>query len=248
LAYFHIHIDGQCVPPPALEAIARLPVAETPFRRDLMSDGFEAPFHYTHKTTDSRRFKEVYHECCNALKGTGFEGYVEGECLAYDDVISQTAISGTDLRTINVEFQELADGAFRETELHVAFERGSDDEAVVELKQLGFFSAFMDKAYGVSEILTLQGQMQPVLAIEEPIRAYLRSRKSLRHCSIKREDIARFWLTRQDIKRAPILVKAKVDGPMLEACSLSIGSPMWRRNGRYGTGTNSSMPNTARPC
>jgi hypothetical protein len=214
LRTFHIHIDGQCVPNAALAKIGSLPFEETPFRRDLMSDGFEAPFHYTYKTKNSQHFKRVYKQCCDALQETGFDGYVEGECLAYDCDISHAAYNGrSSLCDIEVDFAELDDGQFRETELHIAFEHGSDDAAVAELKRLGFFSAFMDKSYGLAEILTLQGSLQAIQLIEDPIRTYLRSRTTLRHCSMKREDIARFWLTRPNIKRAPILVGVRIKPP-----------------------------------
>ena len=210
LGRFHVHIDGHCVPQAARDAIAALPFVETPFRRDLMDDGFEAPFHFTFKTRSSVEFKRVYALCRAKLEGTGFEGYVEGECLAYDEDVAFAGAAGADLGALETRFEDLGDGAFRETEIHIAFESGCDDEAVAELKRLGFFSAFMDKPYGLAEILTLQGSMAAIKAIEAPVRAYLASRPAIRHCSVKREDIARFWLTRPDIKRAPVLTGVKV--------------------------------------
>lgn len=208
---FHIHIDGHCVPDDAQRAIASLPFVDTPFRRDLMGDGFEAPFHLTHKSIDPRAHKAAYATAESALKATGFDGYLEAECLAYDiDITAGEANDGPDaLEGIETAFEDLGDGDFRDTELHIAFAQGSDEEAVAKLKSLGFFSAFMDKEYGLSEILTLQGRSQAIRVLEMPVRRYLESRTRLRHCSIKREDITRFWLSRPDIKRAPVLYRVE---------------------------------------
>jgi hypothetical protein len=206
LPAFHVHIDGHSLPTSARDAIAETAFEETPFRRDLMCDGFEAPYHYTLKTHDPRLFKQTFDGIVSRLRKTEFAGYVEGECIAYDLNILPRSLKSGSLENVATTFSPLPDGAFRETELHITLRKTSRCEAVTgALRRIGFFSAFMDKDFGLAEILTLQGSKAAVRELEGEVIEFLRSSEEIEHCSIKREDIARFWLSEPRIKRAPIL-------------------------------------------
>lgn len=208
MAHFHIHIDGHRLPPCAREAISNTPFEETPFRRDLMCDGFEAPHHYTLKTQDSRVFKTSFENIVGKLHDTDFAGYVEGEFIAYDQDVSYEPGRNDSLDGIITKFASLPAGGFRETELHITLRKTEQIVPVTNaLRKIGFFSAFMDKTFGLAEILTLQGSKDAVMAIEGIVIDYLRSRKEIENCSIKREDVARYWLSTADIKRAPTLIE-----------------------------------------
>ncbi len=209
MTLFHLHVDGHCMNDSQIKAVERFGFVKTPFRLDLGGAGFEAPYHFTVKMKDSRYFKALYGDVVDVLKTTTFEGYVEGECVSVDTAIPYRAPAGAHVRlTGRTRFEGLDDGGFRKTELHIAYNHDKSDRSFRDsLMKLGFFSAFMDKPYGLCEILTIQGTSKAIEELETVVTQYLREVPGVCDCSIKREDIAKYWLSRPDVKRAPVLVE-----------------------------------------
>ncbi len=208
---FHLHVDGLCLPLAAAEYMATSVFEETPFCKEMMGDGFEAPHHFTLKTTDPRTFKSTFEDTVAYLSKTEFEGYVEGECIAYDMDIEHSISEPVSLENLSPEFSDLNPGEFRETELHITLKHHENHKAVAALKRIGFFSAFMDKPFGLAEILTVQGSKRAIGALENHVIRFLQSRDDISDCSIKREDIAKFWLSDPNVKRAQVMQDLEIN-------------------------------------
>lgn len=208
MTIFHLHVDGHCMTQLHISGVEDRGFVKTPFRMDLGGDGFEAPYHFTLKTTDPKRFKKVFDDVTSFLADSGFIGYVEGECVPVDidipvrpQTVERPKLTGTP------RIEALEDGCFRESELHIAYNATDSDKSFREsLVALGFFSAFMDKPYGLCEILTIQGTADAIRKLEPVVTDFLLQSSEVKNCSIKREDIAKFWLSSPDVKRAPVLV------------------------------------------
>lgn len=205
---FHIHIDGHSMDPETRALIQAQGHTDTPFRVDMFTDETFAPeHHFTYKTEDSREFKRVFEETVDILRQSNFEGYLEGECVPIAREKIETPVTEDQIEISgNLEYSELEPGEFRESEIHIRFDHQKSDKRFVKvLRELGFMSVFVDKDFGLAEILTVQGTREAIKDLEVFVIDFLKKSSGVVNCTVKREDVAKYWLSHPNVRLAPII-------------------------------------------
>jgi hypothetical protein len=210
MSEFHIHIDAVFI--------------EEEFKNFLVNTlGFSlknfsvvpteserhAPEHHlTYKIADAKTFHQQFDVIEQYLRQhlKAMEGYVEGEYIPGEFKIPHGEFNPEVLTPFTVELGSLASGEFREDEIHITLDADrSDPRLLLSLRQMGFFSVFMDKAYGRAKIFTTQGSYQNIQKILPLLTSYLKDAGGVVNCVVKEERIVRFWLSSPDVKRPPTI-------------------------------------------
>jgi hypothetical protein len=168
---------------------------------------FETPKHLTYKTKDAKAFKETFDQIEDRLKQNpaSLTGYVEGEYIPLDIDIDEMPFNQDVPAPCKWDLKRLPDGEFREDEVHVTLDRDrSHPELIRSLRQMGFFSAYMDKPYGTVEILTVQGSRNTIQQLLSVILPYLKNVGGAVHCSVKEERVIRWWASSPSIQFPPV--------------------------------------------
>jgi hypothetical protein len=207
---FHIHVDAAEVRPPFEEYLAQAGFVRTDFAgHPEGADGFEAPNHLTLKLYDSEEFRRKFDEVVAAAsKTSGIVGYLEGEFIPVDqDVADRPYQTGVEI-PFRVTNQPIPKDSFRETEIHITLDRDrSDPRLLASLAEMGFFSAYMRKSYGVAQIFTVQGSRTQVDQLLPRLLAYLETCGGTANCSVKEERVARWWLSHPSVPLPPVIGK-----------------------------------------
>jgi hypothetical protein len=210
LGEFHIHIDAHQLAHQFEELLLEnLGFCNTDFAGH--PEGalhFETPRHLTYKTKDPKNFKAVFDAITSYLKENteAITGYVEGEYIPIDIDIEEQPFDPSIPVPCQFELTNLAEGTFREDEIHVTLDRDrSDPRLINNLRSMGFFSAYMDKSFGTVEILTAQGTRQMIQQLLSQVLNYLKLAGGAIKCSVKEERIVRWWLSAPDIRLPPVI-------------------------------------------
>ena len=207
---YHIHVDSTIIS------------SETDYflRRDLgfsltnfcghspLSNHFESPIHYTFKSERGDIFSQTFNLVKKKLMDSGdeFSGYLEGEFVPLDIEIQHSKFDETVSAPFSFTTQVLPEGKFREDEIHITLDRhSSDPRALMELRRMGFFSAYMGKEYGESEIFTIQGTYHQITQILPEVRSFLEKLGGLSRCSLKEERIIKWWLSDSSVTLPPVI-------------------------------------------
>jgi hypothetical protein len=220
MSVFHIHIDARSITPSFEDYLSELGFVRTDFAgHPDGADGFEAPNHLTLKLTDSEKFRDTFEAITSrAAASAGICGYVEGEFIPLDQDVPDKPYQPGVAVPFRIENQPIAAGKFRETEIHITLDRDrSDPRLIASLTDMGFFSAYMRKPYGVAQIFTVQGSRPDVNQLLPRLLDYLENCGGTAHCSVKEERVAKWWLSDPSVALPPV-----------------IGAIEWERKGRGG--------------
>jgi hypothetical protein len=221
---FHIHLDAQWI---AKDFQVFLLVNEgfslknfSGFPDNLMRHAPEV--HLTRKMDNAHDFHQIFDTIQTYLENhsESMAGYVEGEYIPGEISIPNCEFNPDFPVPFVLELDELPSGLFREDEIHITLDRDkSDPRLLLALRQMGFFSVYMDKDWGVAEIFTTQGSFNHISKSVLPsIIDYLSKAGGAVNCVVKEERIVRSWMSSPDIKRPPVICKIH---PSDSAVSLS---------------------------
>lgn len=208
MSTFHIHVDAIAVTAAFEEYLAQTGFVRTDFAgHPDGADGFEAPNHLTLKLTDSEKFRRTFDDVVSRAAATsGIRGYVEGEFIPVDqDIADRPYQSGVPI-PFTVENCPIPQGSFRETEIHITLDRDhSDPRLLASLTEMGFFSAYMRKSYGVAQIFTVQGSRAQINELLPRLATYLETCGGIANCSVKEERVAKWWLSDPSVALPPVI-------------------------------------------
>lgn len=208
MSVFHIHVDAAEIQPSFEQYLAQSGFVRTDFAgHPGNADGFEAPNHLTLKLYDSAEFRKKFDEVQAQASAThGIRGYLEGEFIPVDRDLEARPYQGNVEPPFRVTSQPIEPGSFRETEIHITLDRDrSDPRLLASLTEMGFFSAYMHKSYGVAQIYTVQGSRAQVDQLLPRVIAYLEDCGGTATCSVKEERVARWWLSNPSVALPPVI-------------------------------------------
>jgi hypothetical protein len=208
MSTFHIHVDAASIVPEFEEYLIETGFVRTDFAgHPEGADGFEAPNHLTLKLNDSVEFRKRFDELESRARATsGIKGYLEGEFIPLDeDVADRPRRDGFNI-PFRVTSHPIGQGTFRETEIHITLDRDrSDPRLLASLSEMGFFSAYMNKSYGVAQIFTVQGSRSQIDQILPRLLNFLETSGGTARCSVKEERVARWWLSEPSVALPPVI-------------------------------------------
>jgi hypothetical protein len=206
---FHIHVDATHVAKQFEDHLAELGFKRTDFAGHPEGEnGYEAPNHLTLKLYDSERFRTTFDELAATAAATNdaMRGYLEGEFIAVDEDLPDRPFADGIQPPFSVTSASLSPGEFRETEIHITLDRDrSHPKLISSLVEMGFFSAYMIKNFGVAQIFTVQGSRKQVDALLPKLLTYLRECGGNVSCSVKEERVAKYWLTGPNVSLPPVI-------------------------------------------
>jgi hypothetical protein len=209
MAQFHIHVDAMQIAP----AFERFLVSKLGFwRSDFCGhpegqQQFEPTHHLTQETSDAREFRGLFAQALEwATKGDQLHGYIEGEFIPSDDDIPENPFDPSVPLPFQIKEGVLSSGAFRESEIHVTMDRdASDPRLIARLTEMGLYSGFLPKSYGVAQVMTVQGSRRDVGAIKPAVLQYLQAAGGARRGSMKEERIVDWWVSAPGLVLPPII-------------------------------------------
>jgi hypothetical protein len=191
---FHIHIDASFLEQ-SFEDFLRssLQFSLKNFAGVHPDSQRHAPDHHlTYKTQISKDFQETFAEIESYLDNHPdcLTGYVEGEYIPGEISISHSKFDPEVAPPFQLERGSLPAGEFREDEIHITLDRDrSDPRLLLVLRQMGFFSVYMEKSYGTAEIFTTQGSYKNIQSILPLLIDYLNHAGGAANCVVKEERI-----------------------------------------------------------
>ena len=207
---YHIHIDAEWVS----DKFEKFLIGELQFLLKNFT-GFPANTarhaperHFTYKVAEGKAFNEIFDALLHFLANhpDSMSGYIEGEFIPGEVVISAHDFNPNILPPFKLELGRLPEGKFREDEIHITLDRdNSDPRLISSLRQMGFFSVYMDKDYGTAEIFTTQGSYHDIQTVLPLITNYLNQVGGAVNCVIKEERIVRSWMSAPEITLPPVI-------------------------------------------
>jgi hypothetical protein len=207
---FHIHIDAKWLS----DEFEKVLIEKLQFYLKNFS-GFPinmaryAPDrHLTYKVDNVKTFHEKFDEILNFVNHhpDSMSGCIEGEEIPRKIAIPTSPFNPDILQPFKLERGNLPTGKFREDEIHITLDRDrSDPRLILSLRQMGFFSVYMDKDYGTAEIFTTQGSGRDIRTVLPLITNYLNEVGGAVNCVIKEEIIVRSWMSSPDLQLPPVI-------------------------------------------
>ena len=206
---FHIHVDAV-----ELDVAFERVLLEMGFWRSDFeghpegAEGFEPPHHLTLKADNAVEYRRAFSKVVEAASanGDGMRGYIEGEFVASDEEIPWKPFDAGVPLPWTIESGRLEPGRFRESEVHITMGRSqTSPELVKALRQMGFFSAYLRKAFGNAEVFTLQGSRDDIEGIVPSLREFLISAGGAANCSMMEERVAGWWTSAPDVPLPPVI-------------------------------------------
>jgi len=209
MVQFHIHVDAQSVS----AQFERHLIDHLGFWRSDFSghpeglEHYEPAHHLTQKTTDSMTFKTLFDRVVEYAKTPhAMKGYVEGEFIALDQDFAPRPFDASVAIPLKIQRGFLPTGQFRETEIHVTLDRDrSNPQLQGNLLEMGFYAAYLPKAYGTAAIFTAQGSRANIDSLLPVLTNYLDRAGGAVACSLKEERIATWWMSESDLSLPPIV-------------------------------------------
>ncbi|MBN3949262.1 MAG: hypothetical protein HWQ38_23495 [Nostoc sp. NMS7] len=201
---FHIHIDAQTL--------------STPFEKFLIethnfwnSDFSGHPEglahrppkkHLTIKTKYASQLRENFASILRYLEenSEAIEGYIEAEYIPVDVEIKEKSFNPEIEIPFKLNLASLAPGTFRQEELHITLSREQSDPRLINsLRDMGFYSVYMEKSFGEVEIFTAQGTRKIIRQLLPEVITYLTAVGGAVQCSVKEERIIRWWMSSPEL-------------------------------------------------
>jgi hypothetical protein len=204
----HIHVDASELSSELTQYLLSLGFWRSDFVEHGQHDGYEPLHHLTIKPESVGEFRKIFDDLVAWVESSpsSIEGYIEGEVIPLDEDIAELPFNGNAPIPCRIETSSLPPGEFRESEIHITLDRDKSHPGLRKrLREIGFFSAFLPKSYGVAEVFTVQGSQANIRSLLPVIRLYLSEVGGAAHCSIKEERVARWWLSRPDVPLPPVV-------------------------------------------
>lgn len=207
---YHIHIDAEWISPSFEKFLMeKLQFSLKNFAGFPANTARHAPDrHLTYKVDNRKTFDEKFDAILNFtdLHPDSMSGYIEGEEIPRKLVIPTRPLNPDILPPFKLELGSLPTGKFREDEIHITLDRDrSDPRLILSLRQMGFFSVYMDKDYGTAEIFTTQGSCRDIRTVLPLITNYLNEVGGAVNCVIKEEIIVRSLMSSPDLQLPPVI-------------------------------------------
>ncbi len=207
---YHVHIDAVEISEEALAfAVEKFGFVNTNFAHVPTGvEHYEPAIHFTLKTNDPRlvrnSIKILRERFCDSDE---FIGYLEAEYIAHDkDLLDQPTFRSQVPKPFIANKKRLLPGEFRESEIHVTMLTEDFGSPVAEaLREMGMFTALMEKPFGTAQIFTLQGEIDTIRAIFKHTHDYLLRCGGYTNCSIKEERIIDYWLSAACVSLPPVI-------------------------------------------
>jgi|GEM_PF-2374971 len=204
---WHIHVDASRIDADLEEAlIDRLGFWRMDFCRTVDEVSYAPERHLTRKFHDQLEFRRVTDETLALVQaGDRMSGYIECEMLPFDDDLPEQPYRITPI-PFRLEMRELALGEFRQTEVHVTMGIEESDPRLLEaFREMGFYSASLEKDYGRAIVWTAQGSREHIDAIIPALRGFLDSAGGVARGSIKEERVVRSWVSSDEVRLPPVV-------------------------------------------
>lgn len=210
MALYHLHIDAMRFESPLREVpLVRKGFKETNFAHsDARYEHHEPAIHYTLKTTDLAELRTRFEEMKALLASPEqFEGYLEAEYIALDrEIVPAAGSRGIPEIPFRATKRPVNGEGFRQSEIHVAMQTERPDAEICDaMREMGFFTAFMQKPYGLVSIFTLQGSLAQIKDILQPTTDFLARCPGHAHCTIKEERVVGWWLSKEGLDLPPVI-------------------------------------------
>lgn len=171
---------------------------------------YEPPHHFTLKPKSATDYRKAFNQLRDFFikNSSAMRGYVEGEFFAFDKDLPDRPFNAEVLVPFGVLTTSLSPGAFRESEIHVTMSRDQSDSRVVKaLLDMGLFTAYLPKDYGVGQVFTVQGTQQIITKLLPALIDYLKRAGGTVHCSVKEERVVGSWLSDSQLTLPPVVQK-----------------------------------------
>jgi hypothetical protein len=207
MSEFHIHIDAKQLSDGLERTLLRLGFEHRPFLREADETSYAPDHHLTLKTEDPVRFRHAFDRIRHEAESSdGMDGYIEGEYVPFDESLPNRNFNPSVAVPFRVDLVPLPPGNFRQSEIHVTFDRDRSDPRLKEvLRAMGFVPASAPKPYGMDKIYTVQGSRAEISLLLPVLRAFLIRVGGGVACSIKEERIARWWVSSPSVLLPPVI-------------------------------------------
>lgn len=205
---YHIHIDAEFLFDHIEAELAALGFVRKDFLRENDGTVSYAPRHHmTLKLSEGGQFRRVFDQVeILADHGRGMTGYVEGEVIRFDETIPTKPFDPGVPIPFRLRLAPLPSGSFRETELHITFDRDRSDPGLLRaMDEMGLLPAAAAKAGWIAKIYTVQGTRADIRRIREPLVGYMKRAGGATSCTIKEERTARWWASSEDVRMPPVI-------------------------------------------
>ncbi|HEV7859662.1 MAG TPA: hypothetical protein VGO91_13685 [Pyrinomonadaceae bacterium] len=206
---FHIHVDAITL----TEKFEEYLIKELGFWRSDFAghpegvEHFEPPHHLTKKVATSFEFRAMFDGLLSHVEDhLPMVGYLEGEYIALDKDLEEHQYDASVKPPFKIETGSLPPASFRESEIHIVLNRELSDERLLQsLADMGFFTAYLPKSYGLAQIFTAQGSKETIQEILPPLIEYLEKAGGAVNCSIMEERVAGWWLSASSVRMPPVI-------------------------------------------
>jgi len=168
---------------------------------------YEPPHHLTLQPSTSQEYKPMFKQVRDYFAHTpgSIRGYIEGEYFAFDEDLEERPYEPGILPPFRLVTTSLPPDTFRESEIHVTMSRDESDPRLAQtLIDMGLFTAYLDKKYGVGQVFTVQGTKTQITEILTPLFNFLKRVGGSKHCSVKEERVVGWWLSGPGLKLPPV--------------------------------------------
>jgi hypothetical protein len=203
----HIHVDASYLSHHLAGVLERLGFWRSDFSEQQV-DSYAPLHHFTLKPQSTSEFKATFDFLVRWLEENpgNIDGYLEGEVVPVDDELAEGQFDSDVPIPFTLGLSNLKPGEFRESEIHVTLDREKSHPTLRKrLREMGLFSAYLPKVYGIAEVFTVQGLQVDVDRLLPSLRRYIQEAGGANRCSIKEERIARWWVSRRDLALPPIV-------------------------------------------
>ncbi|MBD2248714.1 hypothetical protein [Nostoc sp. FACHB-888] len=201
---FHLHIDAQTLS----KSFENFLVENQKFWNSDFS-GYPEQFshrppkiHLNKKTKYAQELRSTFNALINYIKDNpkSIEGYIEAEYIPVDIDIEEKPFNPQVEIPLVFQNSSLLPGTFRQDEVHITLLRDSSDQRLLNsLRNMGFYSVYMEKPFGEVEIFTVQGTRRIIRQVLPKLITYLRAVGGATKCSIKEERIISWWASSSEL-------------------------------------------------
>jgi hypothetical protein len=216
---YHVHIDAVTASEQSLAyAVDEFGFTDTSFAH-LPTDveHYEPNIHYTLKTDSLAEVRAAMQALRERFsRSPDFEGYLEAEYIQSDvDLSDRETMDFRPVLPFSTRKRSLERGAFRQSEVHATLLTPDFHCPVADgLRAMGFFTALMQKPYGLAQVFTLQGSLRQISEVYSSTYDYLERCGGYTNASIKEERIIDWWLSDLGVRLPPVLEHVEYDIPV----------------------------------
>jgi len=209
MTQWHIHIDAHEDMAPGLQAlVAQMGFWKNDFLHEPDHISYEPKWHLTCQPKDATEFLKKFKQLEEYVEQHKGEliGYIEGECIPFDEDISHKPFNQSVPIPFRVTEKELLPGQFKQDEIHISLLRDQSDKRLHEaLFAMGLYVGYLPHNNGVRAVYTVSGLRPQIYALLPKLIQYLQTAGGGVNCSVKEERIAQHWTSSPDVKLAPVI-------------------------------------------